>query len=279
MTDHVAGPNASATSRSRVAELQRQARVDYAKGQAQRATAHHGLSYAALATAAALPSRPDPDDLDVAIRVAQDLLDSDQLLSLREALRLLLRALGAEPADHPDVKPWPSPEVLRLRMQMRAANYNPDLPHKVRALACVATIDTEYLAAVLTGRAPLDHRIRPENLARVLGVDTIGTDKALPARCPAAHPEDPTPCGGPVVVTVLDATNAGADGCEHHAARMLASLDGAYPIALPHAPAGTATRVFKAADGIRPFPWLTGAPRTRPEQLSRAEIRERGEGR
>jgi hypothetical protein len=41
----------------------------------------------------------EPSDLDVAIGVAQQLLDSDQILSLREALRLLLRALGAEPVD------------------------------------------------------------------------------------------------------------------------------------------------------------------------------------
>ncbi|MGW0914673.1 hypothetical protein ACWD1Z_23390 [Streptomyces sp. NPDC002784] len=39
----------------------------------------------------------EPSDLDVAISVAQQLLDSDQVLSLREALRLLLRALDAEP--------------------------------------------------------------------------------------------------------------------------------------------------------------------------------------
>lgn len=41
----------------------------------------------------------EPSDLEVAIRVAQQLLDSDQVLSLREALRILLRALGAEPVD------------------------------------------------------------------------------------------------------------------------------------------------------------------------------------
>lgn len=39
----------------------------------------------------------EPTDLDVAISVAQQLFDSDQVLSLREALRLLLRALDAEP--------------------------------------------------------------------------------------------------------------------------------------------------------------------------------------
>ncbi|MEV6803165.1 hypothetical protein [Streptomyces sp. NPDC051132] len=43
----------------------------------------------------------EPSDLDVAIRVGQQLLDSDSLMSIREALRLLLRALGAEPAAEP----------------------------------------------------------------------------------------------------------------------------------------------------------------------------------
>ncbi|MGW0922009.1 hypothetical protein ACWD3J_23700 [Streptomyces sp. NPDC002755] len=93
-------------------------------------------------------------------------------------------------------------------------------------------------------------------------------------RCPAAHPEDPTPCGGPVAVTVLDASNAGADGCEHHGARILASLDGGRVHALPHAPSGTAIRVFTAADSIRPFCWSDG-PRLDPSQLSRAENRAR----
>lgn len=93
-------------------------------------------------------------------------------------------------------------------------------------------------------------------------------------RCPAAHPEDPTPCDGPPVVTVLDRNNAGAEGCEHHGARLLASLEGGRVYALPGAPAGAAIRVFKAADGIRPFPWMEDAPRTRPEQLSRRENRE-----
>jgi hypothetical protein len=95
-------------------------------------------------------------------------------------------------------------------------------------------------------------------------------------RCPAAHPEDPTGCNGPVVVTVLDAHQVGANGCEHHAARLLASLDGARVYPLPDAPDGAAIRVFKAADGIRPFPWVD-APRTGDDQLSRAEVRERGE--
>lgn len=82
-------------------------------------------------------------------------------------------------------------------------------------------------------------------------------------RCPAAHPEDPTPCDGPIAVTVLDRKNAGANGCEHHGARLLASLDGGRAYALPDAPDGAAIRVFKAADTIRPFPWLTNSPRAR----------------
>lgn len=99
-------------------------------------------------------------------------------------------------------------------------------------------------------------------------------------RCPAAHPDDPTPCQGVPVVTVLDRQNTSADGCEHHAARLLASLDGGRVYRLPGAIAdGAAIRVFQAADSLRPFCWAEDAPRTRPETLSRREIRERGDGR
>lgn len=77
---------------TRVAELHRLARQDYAKGQQERAAIPNLFpSYAAGI------HDPEPSDLDVAIRVAQQLLDSDQILSLRDALRLLLRALDAEP--------------------------------------------------------------------------------------------------------------------------------------------------------------------------------------
>ncbi|MFF7101467.1 hypothetical protein ACFY9X_14965 [Streptomyces nigra] len=94
-------------------------------------------------------------------------------------------------------------------------------------------------------------------------------------RCPAAHHDDPTPCDGPAVVTVLDQYNDGADGCEHHGARLLASLERGRVYALPHAPAGAALRVFTAADDIPPFAWCEGAPRTQPNQRSRAEDRRR----
>ncbi|MGW0844319.1 hypothetical protein ACWD26_30100 [Streptomyces sp. NPDC002787] len=73
------------------------------------------------------------------------------------------------------------------------------------------------------------------------------------ARCGAAHPADPTSCDGPVTVTVLDADRAGAHGCEGHAARLLASLDRGQAYALPHAPAGAAIRVFRAAASAEPL--------------------------
>jgi hypothetical protein len=77
-------------------------------------------------------------------------------------------------------------------------------------------------------------------------------------RCPAAHPEDLTPCGGPVVVTLIDTENAGVDGCEHHAARLLASVVGARPVPKPDAPAGIAVRILRVAHHTRPYAWREG---------------------
>ncbi|MFV8133241.1 NUDIX domain-containing protein [Streptomyces syringium] len=74
-------------------------------------------------------------------------------------------------------------------------------------------------------------------------------------RCPAAHPSDPSTCVGPVAVTVADELGAGADGCEHHAARMLASLRGARVYDLPDAPAGAAARTATAAGAMPPYAW------------------------
>jgi hypothetical protein len=85
-------------------------------------------------------------------------------------------------------------------------------------------------------------------------------------RCPAAHPQDPTPCSGPIAVTVLDRANHGARGCEHHGARLLASLDGGRVYGLPDAPDGAAIRVLKAAADIPPFVWLTAPTATVPPQ-------------
>ncbi|MEU5112045.1 hypothetical protein AB0G64_11130 [Streptomyces longwoodensis] len=94
-------------------------------------------------------------------------------------------------------------------------------------------------------------------LLQALDAEPVSTIVDTP-RCPAAHPEDPTPCNGPVVVTVLDSSNAGADGCEHHAVRLLASLTGGRPVPKPDAPAGLAVRLFRAAHSTRPFPWREG---------------------
>lgn len=205
MTDHFARPLRAASS-ERVAELHRLADEDYVKGQQQRALARPYPSFAAATSRPALASAPEPTDLDVAISVAQQLLDSDSVPSLREALRLMLRAVGAEPLTAPPAAAEP------------------------------------------------------------------------PARrCPAAHRDDPTPCDGPPVVTVLDRTNAGVVGCEHHGARLLASLDGGRVYTLPDAPAGAAIRVFKAAADTRPFAWVDG-PRTKPSQLSHTENHGGGEG-
>lgn len=100
MTDHFARPTRAASSPI-LAELHRLCDEDYAKGQQQRAIPRLSPSYAAATSLAALGSAPEPTDLDVAISGAQQLLDSDSVLSLREALRLLLRALGAEPVKEP----------------------------------------------------------------------------------------------------------------------------------------------------------------------------------
>ncbi|MFH9735863.1 hypothetical protein [Streptomyces sp. NPDC017260] len=82
--------------------------------------------------------------------------------------------------------------------------------------------------------------------------ERIGHRAPITGRCGAALPTDPTPCTGRPVVTVLDSSNTGAHGCEHHAARLLAALDGGRPVALPDAPDGAALRVFRAAAAERP---------------------------
>lgn len=110
-----------------------------------------------------------------------------------------------------------------------------------------------------------DHSVRPDARAtHPRAAEQEERHTLATRRCPAAHPDDPTPCGGPVVVTVLDRHNAGVNGCEHHGARLLASVDGARVYPLPNAPEGTATRVFKRADTLPAYVWETlngGEPR------------------
>lgn len=186
---------------------------------------------------------PESTDLTVAVSVGQKMLaafgDSSGFDTgayaaahggLAEALRILLRALGAEP-DADDDGMCPACDTTPIE----------------RCTACGSCRCDRH-----------DTCVRPA------------------VRCKAAHPEDPSPCGGPVVVTILDANNAGTEGCEHHAVRLLASLTRGRVYGLPDAPAGTAGRVLKAAYATRPFCWADG-PRTRPEQLSRAENRQAGD--
>jgi len=90
MTDHSVRSNAPASSTT-LAELHRTARRDYNSPAGRLARATFGTRYPAT------PAwEPEPTDLDVAISVGQQLIDSDQIVPVREALRLLLRALGAE---------------------------------------------------------------------------------------------------------------------------------------------------------------------------------------
>ncbi|MEU8906527.1 hypothetical protein [Streptomyces mirabilis] len=119
-------------------------------------------------------------------------------------------------------------------------------------LARYGTVDSSDIFAYAQAHGGLAESLRI--MLRALGAEPVAEQQAAP-RCPAAHPDDPTPCDGPAVVTVLDAANAGANGCEHHGARLLASLDGGRVYALPGAPAGAAIRVFKTAGATRPFAW------------------------
>lgn len=147
--------------------------------------------------------------------------------------------------------PGASPSVAALAAQ------NTELETAIRVarrmLASYGTVDSDSVHAYTVAHGGLTEALRL--LLRALNAEPVSAMADNP-RCPAAHPEDPTPCVGPVVVTILDRHNSGADGCEHHGARLLASLDGGRPVALPHAHTDTASRVFKAVAGIRPFPWV-----------------------
>jgi hypothetical protein len=114
MTDHFARPERAATSReARVAELHQLAREDYASTAHLRKQIPTWPVRPASVRPAAAPASV-PTDLDVAISVAQALLGSNNPLTLREALRLLLRALGAEPTTRPVADEMPPPPVRAI---------------------------------------------------------------------------------------------------------------------------------------------------------------------
>ena len=74
-------------------------------------------------------------------------------------------------------------------------------------------------------------------------------------RCPAAHPEDPAPCEGPVVVQVTDAFGGEVVGCVLHGARLYASLTDPRVYPLPGAAEGAAIEVYRRAQALPPFAW------------------------
>ncbi|MGW2226816.1 hypothetical protein [Streptomyces formicae] len=129
-------------------------------------------------------------NLAVAVALGHRMLATPNDAGIREALRILLRAIeqdtvrrsvdaqfpivAASLATPPQRASRPAPEVLRLRMRMRAAHYNPDLPHEVQALETVAGIWPGHLADVVAGRAPLDHRIPQQTLNRILSIAATG---------------------------------------------------------------------------------------------------------
>ncbi|MGV9755409.1 hypothetical protein ACWDUC_06175 [Streptomyces tricolor] len=77
----------------------------------------------------------EPSDLDVAIRVGQQLLDSDSILSLREALRLLLRAHGAEPTTAATTGPREVAHANGLTFRVVAADsFDARMARDVRTL-------------------------------------------------------------------------------------------------------------------------------------------------
>lgn len=78
-------------------------------------------------------------------------------------------------------------------------------------------------------------------------------------RCPAAHAEDPTPCDGPADAVVIFDYPLGGHGsktgaCEHHGARLLASLTHGR-VHPGSAGPGSALRVYYAAQALPPFAW------------------------
>jgi hypothetical protein len=68
-----------------------------------------------------------------------------------------------------------------------------------------------------------------------------------PARCSAAHSEDPRPCEGPTdAVQIVDQTGATAAACVLHGAVLLASLAGGR-VCLLDGPQGAAIAVYTRA--------------------------------
>lgn len=129
----------------------------------------------------------------------------------------------------------PAPQPTSLAVAARVAQL---------LLAEHEHVDHRDLFAVNRAHGALVESLRI--LLRALDTETaITSGNAEAPHFPGAHLDDPTPCDGPTVVTVLDAANAGADGCEHHAVWLLASLAGGrgYALRMPRpAPPSASSR-------------------------------------
>lgn len=77
-----------------------------------------------------------------------------------------------------------------------------------------------------------------------------------PARCAAAHSDDPTLCeGAGDAVRIVDQRGTEILACVHHGARLYASLVGprVYYVTVP----GAAIEVYNRAQHLPPFAWMT----------------------
>lgn len=80
-----------------------------------------------------------------------------------------------------------------------------------------------------------------------------------PQRCEAAHPEDGSPCEGPVdAVRVVDQVRDELVGCVHHAAVVLASVEKAR--VYPGSVGGAAIETYQRAQLRRPFVFDSAGP-------------------
>ncbi|QFZ73986.1 hypothetical protein GFH48_12680 [Streptomyces fagopyri] len=114
-------------------------------------------------------------------------------------------------------------------------------------------VDHRDLYAVNRAHGALAEALRLVLRAVDAEVPRSGKLSDLGERCPAAQADDPSPCDGPPIVTVYAPRGEGADGCGHHAAQLLAATNNTHPVALPDAPVGAASEVFKAAASLRYF--------------------------
>lgn len=83
-----------------------------------------------------------------------------------------------------------------------------------------------------------------------------------PARCEAAHADDPSPCDGPVnLVRILSANGDQTLGCLRHGAVLLASLESGIVRQGPAGVPNAAITVHMRARGLKPFAFGTaGGP-------------------